>query len=195
MNLKTLIGAAAVALGLPVMASAATTVMITNNAVAGNETLAAGQIYSQAVTYGDSLAFTLLPDPNGATTPASFPTGAGYGYTYFGLNFSPEPASFNVSFSLDQNDPDYGEVYVGLFSEADPNTLIQAGSLTGPGVVQFSGVDDQSPVYFLLAFENTDYAGQIAGDIVISAVPIPAAGFLLLAGIGGLAAVRRRKTA
>lgn len=39
---------------------------------------------------------------------------------------------------------------------------------------------------------ESDDGGQIGGDV--SVVPVPAAGFLLLAGLGGLAMVRRKKS-
>ncbi|MGN7870091.1 VPLPA-CTERM sorting domain-containing protein [Paracoccus sp. 22332] len=48
----------------------------------------------------------------------------------------------------------------------------------------------------LSVFPNTSsYDGFDLGAIKVSPVPLPAAGVLLLAGLGGLAAVRRRKTA
>lgn len=42
---------------------------------------------------------------------------------------------------------------------------------------------------------TTSYDGFDLGAVKISPVPLPAAGVLMLAGLGGLAALRRRKTA
>ena len=42
---------------------------------------------------------------------------------------------------------------------------------------------------------TTSYDGADIGMVSIAAVPVPAAGVLMLAGLGGLAALRRRRTA
>ena len=47
----------------------------------------------------------------------------------------------------------------------------------------------------VLSFENTggDNIGAVLSSATLSAVPVPAAGFLLVGALGGLAALRRRK--
>ena len=66
------------------------------------------------------------------------------------------------------------------------------GTLTttlGPGSYTFGAIIDASGSGFALP------AGATASfDIVASQIPVPAAGFLLIGGLGGLAALRRRKT-
>ncbi len=80
------------------------------------------------------------------------------------------------------------------------------GSLAGPGinpvtavgqwtqiVAQFVvGVSGNYDLDFAATTENDSY-GALIDNAVISAVPVPAAGGLLLFGLGGLAALRRRK--
>ena len=99
--------------------------------------------------------------------------------------------------------------------ESDPDTngmqysiagLI--GNLTGPGsdpvtavgqwtqivaefVVGTSGAYDLD----FLATTRNDSLGALIDNVAIAAVPVPAAGGLLLLGLGGLAALRRRKAA
>lgn len=51
---------------------------------------------------------------------------------------------------------------------------------------------------YLLTFRAEGISNELGGyidDVSVSRVPVPAAGFMLLAGIGGLAAFRRRKSA
>lgn len=47
----------------------------------------------------------------------------------------------------------------------------------------------------VLSFENTggDNIGAVLSSVTLSAVPVPAAGFLLIGALGGLAALRRRR--
>jgi hypothetical protein len=48
---------------------------------------------------------------------------------------------------------------------------------------------------FFDATSVSDSYGGFIDDIKVSAVPVPAAGFLLFGALGGLAALRRRKQA
>ena len=55
-------------------------------------------------------------------------------------------------------------------------------TMAGPDTLSFSGVGDN------------DSLGGLLDDVSISAVPLPAGGLLLLGALGGLAAMRRRKS-
>jgi hypothetical protein len=82
-----------------------------------------------------------------------------------------------------------------------------SGNLTGPGINPVTAVGQwtQIVVSFVVAVNGTynldfaargtnDSLGALIDNVSIAAVPVPAAGGLLLLGLGGLASMRRRKT-
>lgn len=87
----------------------------------------------------------------------------------------------------------------GLFNTADDVQLIAPIAATPCGVPNCQGVAGSAilddGLYYAL-FEGTagataGYAGNISTSV--AAIPVPAAGLLLLGGLGGLAALRRKK--
>jgi hypothetical protein len=97
-----------------------------------------------------------------------------------------------------------------LFDALSPLTTVLSGSVTGPGQVPLTAVGawTQITAKFVItqagnynlrfAASGTDnsFGGFIDNvSIVPVPVPVPAAGFLLIGALGGLAALRRRKTA
>ena len=80
--------------------------------------------------------------------------------------------------------------FVGLIDNQGPTSLTLAVSLNlAPGAAySHLRLTDTSPVV-----QGRD--GWDIDSISVSAVPLPAAGFLLIGALGGLAALRRRKTA
>ena len=66
------------------------------------------------------------------------------------------------------------------------------GSAGNPPPLSFAGLD--AGTYRVGFFENGSPT-NVQADFRVSAVPVPAAGFLLVGALGGLAALRRRKKA
>jgi hypothetical protein len=64
------------------------------------------------------------------------------------------------------------------------------GSAGNPPPITFSALD--AGKYRVSVFESGDPV-TVQFDFRVSAVPLPAAGWLMIAGLGGLAALRRRK--
>ena len=88
------------------------------------------------------------------------------------------------------------------FDDEDSFTTVSVSFGTASG--DQNGLDDLEltqvlaageSILFSVSFTGGDPDGRITGSFTVQPIPIPAAGFLLLAGLGGLAAVRRRKTA
>ena len=89
-----------------------------------------------------------------------------------GLLFSVGDLSYtSTSFS------DFIDTGVGI-------TFVAQGYFSGPGF---------DNTYAPVTFSVSDVGGITINYSAVAAVPVPAAGFLLLGGLGGLAALRRRK--
>ncbi|WP_237168518.1 VPLPA-CTERM sorting domain-containing protein [Paracoccus shandongensis] len=103
---------------------------------------------------------------------------------------------FEVTFNRGGGDGEAAEVY-GVLGGIE--TLL--GTITnvvGENAVLASGAFEYIKLVDVtldLFPATSSYDGFDVGAITISAVPLPAAGVLLLAGLGGLAAMRRRRNA
>ena len=66
------------------------------------------------------------------------------------------------------------------------------GSAGNPPPIAFSGLEAGN---YRISFYESGDPDSVQADFRVSAVPLPAAGFLLFGALGGLAAMRRRKKA
>lgn len=103
---------------------------------------------------------------------------------------------FEVTFNRGAGGGEAAEVY-GILGGIETllgtiTNLAGENSVLAPGAFEYIRLVD---VTLDLFPATTSYDGFDLGAIRISAVPLPAAGALLLAGLGGLAAMRRRKNA
>ena len=139
--------------------------------------------FSQALTPGDSVSVTFEGE-----NVVDF---AGIGF-----DFSPLGAKqkFEVIFT-GQDFKDFGVTKVHLSSSASLADVFDSATITGKGqLVELMGVSPTSPFYVLYEFGTPSF-GSFTGDLTLAAVPLPAGGLLLLGALGGMAALRRRKTA
>ncbi|WP_417463018.1 VPLPA-CTERM sorting domain-containing protein [Kordiimonas sp.] len=136
-----------------------------------------------------------------------FQFGTPTGQSFFG------PGSLiEITFNNDPNWKEAVKIEVGMkgdagsFVTADPLPFVNTNTFANP-VFTFSGIFDTvrlTDMTLVLFGQNTndpsDSTRSLTGGfdldaIAVSAVPLPAAGFLLIGALGGLAALRRRRKA
>lgn len=106
----------------------------------------------------------------------------------FDWNYSGFHAFFNVTAFLNTTNP-----FSNLVDEGPENCC------TSPSAgFDFSGntsfaVTAGDTIGFTFGGSNFDSNNQLNGTLIIEAVPLPATGLMLLAGVGGMVAMRRRK--
>lgn len=115
------------------------------------------------------------------------------------LDFGEDVYWHDITFGLwDLNDDirlnyDGGELYYGpgqASSSIDLGRVIsQSLEITAYGQLGQDGCVSG----FFRCRQHNGYDGLTVASIQVSAVPLPAAGFLLIAGLGGLGALRRKK--
>ena len=105
-----------------------------------------------------------------------------------------------IIFTLDAGDP----FYLTGFSAIDDEdfSVIASDGTTTLGSISLANENETDSTTFKSSLINVgdtftfDYEGSGGIDsVTLQAVPLPAAGWLMLAGFGGLAALRRRKRA
>ncbi|WP_375175817.1 VPLPA-CTERM sorting domain-containing protein [Pseudooceanicola sp.] len=95
-------------------------------------------------------------------------------------------AGFNESTVVGGGDP----IVVSYWIDAGPATVLSfSGVPTSDSAFSFSLLAGQT---LYIGLEGTPAEGGVF-DVTVSSVPVPAAGFLLIGGLGALAATRRRK--
>lgn len=173
--LKSALAVSAVALA-PAMASAATvTEMSTNNAVPYSLD-SANDLYRWDTQ--DEFA------------------GSNAGETYFfAFSASDLPQGTNTSMTVNRTG-DFENLQVVWSSDMvidGGDTALTFTDLGNLSVADFSFAIPASPYYLITTYDSVSNGGNL--DYAVSAVPVPAAGFLLLTAIGGIAATRRRRKA
>jgi len=171
--LKTFIAVTALSLAIATGASAAT---VTVDATANSSTGGIGMNTGFAVLAGQSYKVT-------AALTDTWDLGVG--------NNIPHPRVTNADGLI---------AYVGGWTQGGLNALYGTlvGTINGAGNFFALGTNTTfvaatSGTLFLYNFDSNsgDNGGEI--EATISAVPVPAAGLLLIGALGGLAALRRRK--
>ena len=171
MNYKTTLAAAAVAFALPVAASAATIDMISGGTYSINED-----------TVGVLHAYNLL-----VTDPTAF-DGAELTFTF--TNDLGSAVNLEVSTTA--------SVIPDETAGSNPDAL---GGFGSPTVAIpddgnedfFYTMDIEEEITFFVRLGDVTPNYELDVLVVPNEVPVPAAGFLLLGGLGGLAMMRRRK--
>ncbi|MGP1356726.1 VPLPA-CTERM sorting domain-containing protein [Roseicyclus sp.] len=112
---------------------------------------------------------------------------------YLMLNFSEEVRLTSLTFSYADHRDDW-RVYSGSFADF---TFEDSGQLSNAGFVQTALVDSLAlGTHFLVGTRNSHSGWKLQGLTVdLAPVPLPATGLLLLAGLGGLAVMRKRRAA
>lgn len=134
---------------------------------------------------------------------AQFPTGD----AIFTLTFGPQVSSVSGElWDIDGNQTQGTEQWVVQAFAADNSLLDEltsplgsttgAGSLNGlPWTFSFAGIGKISYIEFDFTGSKTFGIGAALDNIEFTPVPLPASALLLLGGIGGLAAFKRRRKA
>lgn len=219
-KLKTVAAATAIAMALPVAASASTITFVggnTNEDPINN----GGTVISFATGGSGSVAQNQLSSPHKAnvdfewtgTTPnflaySEFSVDREFKLTF--QDYSPEEDQAGTS---DQRSG--FQLYSGSFGSL--TTAISGGDTCGSDVLASFGSTDCTFVTgadnigtsftvppteyglftagtYVLMFSEGNNPNNGSAEFLISAVPVPAAGFLMIGALGGIAALRRRKS-
>lgn len=113
----------------------------------------------------------------------------GYYDEYLLLTFSTAVDIEKLRFSYADHGDDW-RVYSGNFSD---NLFEDSGYLANGSFYQLASVDSETfSTQFLIGTKLSHSEWKLAG-IHVAPIPLPAAGWLLLAGLGGLVALKRRR--
>ena len=176
MNINTLTAVALLALSAPIAASAATVNNVTSPVTEGG--LANGDIYSTVLSIGDLVSVDVETDLSETMS-------------ILGFNTDPADTVKNLAFSLNIFElPVFGEITAYLSTSTSIADAVASGTSTD-GILNVFAASG-SPTYVILDWANA-VDNSFSYDVKIEPIPLPAAGWLLLGGLGGLAAMKRRK--
>ena len=175
MNLKTIFGASALAITLPFMASAAP---IDYDEVAG---LISGSVYN--VSSSDLFVYQDLLQPGDGNQTLSF------GF----FNDTGNQVLLEATTSVNAIDADSQPDALAGFGSPTMMLADSNGSFNEFSAILGTGEEDDTVTFFVKLGTITGKDFDLDIQIKPTAVPVPAAGFLLLGGLGGLAMMRRRK--
>lgn len=176
MKLKTYIAGLALAITLPFSAHAAT--VMVDGGMYNVSSDSQFTFAEETINSGGDDYFTFRFDSGGAP-----------GAVAFNLIFDPigfNIASFTATWSSEANGG--GTVY---------KSETVAGTYPATGIYDFqTSFDVGDPQWLSVTWTTTDQERALAEvNVEVAPVPVPAAGFLLLGGLGGLVAMKRRKKA
>lgn len=115
----------------------------------------------------------------------------------FGQNFTGPGNVVEVTFNTVSNHPESADIFLGsggTFTKLTSISNVQAQGPSGASF-DFAGVFDTLRLVDTTARRGQSTGGFDVDVISVAAVPLPASGLLLLAGMGGLGALRRRRKA
>jgi hypothetical protein len=222
MNFRTTVIAAGVIAFMPFAASAATLLENQGLTSAGGA-VAPDRSLLSSVTDGDPNTFfslgiggTLSAD----VSPLAIASGSVVEVTFDNIDTYPESAQVWLGGSWTGSAWDWtgaillGELFNVASGQATSSTGVNGSSVSqvtntttglttyfislGSNVGSLLTLLDTTLVNFASAYDDPGEPvsdGFDAGEFRVTPVPVPAAGFLLLAGLGGLAALKRRKAA
>lgn len=189
--IKNLLAAAVLACAAPVAGFAATThfIQMSDGPSAGG--IANSILLGPGATIesGVSASVTVIDIQNDAEE-----------FSFLGFpTFPATGVGSTLAVSLDALDAAYAGMSVNIWDDMAKTMLLGSGTvpLAAPLSVVVNGAAGTSPIWVELDWSGL---GISSSDIKsfnydVTLVPVPAAGFLLLGGLGGLAALRRRKKA
>lgn len=168
-----------------------------------NSAANAANFFAQAsdvvIKYTGLINFSVLAAQNAPTTIAQFLNSAGGSYSVTGgdaaaLNSQLSLGNFSTT-TFFQIMGEFGSGDRGTITHDDGITLMQGSTVVAssapPTSKKFTKFDPEAGAFTLY------YAAANGNPSIlnVATVPVPAAGFLLIGALGGLVALRRRKTA
>jgi hypothetical protein len=187
MNILRLSAVAFIALVAPMLAQASTvhTVLYTGTGIVETG-LENGDLANETLTMSNGASVSVF-DSFFDTVQESF----------LGFEFEPENAPTRFSIALNELDEFYGGMEVSVFGDEAKSMQLASGVVDSPDYRLSLGLNDASPIWVHLDWSNTQAATRETGgdsfNYDVEVVPLPAAGFLLLGALGGLAGLKRRR--